>query len=112
MYAFRRRLQPWWADGWDLLVTPTLAEPPPRSPSSSPSTTSRGADAPRRSVGALHARLQHERPAGDQPAAALDADGLPIGVQLVAAYGREDVLLRVASQLEAAHPWGDRHPAG
>jgi Asp-tRNA(Asn)/Glu-tRNA(Gln) amidotransferase A subunit family amidase len=38
------------------------------------------------------------------------ADGLPIGVQLVAAYGREDVLIRVATQLEAAHPWSDRHP--
>ena len=28
-YAFRREVQQWWADGWDLLLTPTLAEPPP-----------------------------------------------------------------------------------
>ena len=29
VYAFRRALQQWWADGWDLLLTPTVAEPPP-----------------------------------------------------------------------------------
>ncbi len=34
-----------------------------------------------------------------------NADGLPIGVQLVADYGREDLLIAVASQLENVRPW-------
>ena len=38
-------------------------------------------------------------------------EGLPIGVQLAAATGREDILLRVAAQLEQATPWHHRHPA-
>jgi amidase len=49
-----------------------------------------------------------------QPAISLplhrNPEGLPIGIQLAAAYGREDVLIRVASQLESAHPWSSFHP--
>jgi amidase len=31
-------------------------------------------------------------------------------VQLVSAFGREDILLRVSAQLEQAQPWADRIP--
>ena len=52
--------------------------------------------------------------ASGQPAISLPlhwtSSGLPVGVQLVAGYGREDVLVRVASQLEVAQPWALRHP--
>ncbi len=34
--------------------------------------------------------------------------GLPIGIQLVAPYGSESVLLQLAAQLEQAQPWQDR----
>ena len=37
-------------------------------------------------------------------------DGLPVGAQLVSPLGREDVLLRIASQLEQAAPWAGRLP--
>lgn len=49
-----------------------------------------------------------------QPAISLPlhqgASGLPIGVQLAAAMGGEPVLVRIASQLEAAKPWIGRRP--
>ncbi len=111
MYAFRRRVQQWWADGWDLLLTPTVAEPPPLISAFEPDP----ADAFAQSDRAW--RFVPFTPAfnmSGQPAISLplhwNADGLPVGIQLVAAYGREDVLLRVAAQLEAARPWADRHP--
>ena len=49
-----------------------------------------------------------------QPAISLplhmSGDGLPVGVQFVAAAGREDLLLRLAAQLEADVRWSERQP--
>jgi amidase len=39
------------------------------------------------------------------------ADGLPLGVQFVAPFGQEDVLLQLAAQLEQARPWFGRMAA-
>jgi amidase len=38
-------------------------------------------------------------------------ESLPIGVQLVGQPNREDVLIRVAAQLERERPWADRRPS-
>ncbi|HEU4360729.1 MAG TPA: amidase [Mycobacterium sp.] len=37
--------------------------------------------------------------------AGFDDDGLPVGIQLTAALGADDILLRLARQLEQAAPW-------
>ena len=109
--AYTRALGSWWGQGWDLLLTPTLGGPPPElgaldfDPADPIGS--------QRPVGELVPFTTHFNVSG-QPAISLpmhwNADGLPIGIQLVAAYGREDVLIRVASQLEAAQPWADRKP--
>ena len=111
-YAFRRRVQAWWADGWDLLLTPTVAEPAPLLAEFDPVPGDPSAQMRRAGEWVVYTPPfnMSGQPAISLPLHWNDA-GLPIGVQLVAAYGREDVLVRVASQLEAAHPWAHRHPA-
>ncbi len=38
-------------------------------------------------------------------------EGLPIGVMLAGRIGDEATLISLSAQVEAAHPWRDRHPA-
>ena len=111
MGAFERRVVSWWDSGFDLLVTPTLTEPPPKlgellGPPGDPLAGALRS-------GMLVALTPVFNTTG-QPAISLplyrNERGLPIGVQIVAAPGREDLLLRIASQLEHAEPWADRHP--
>jgi amidase len=109
--AFRRRTQQWWADGWDLLLTPTLGEVPV------PLGTMANDPANPLHPLARAAAFVPFTPAWNmtgQPAISLPlhrtAEGLPVGIQLVAAYGREDLLVRVAAQLEEASPWAHLHP--
>jgi amidase len=109
LQAWSRRVAAWWVDH-DLLVVPTSPEPPVRLGELAPAN-------PEPAVLAHMGRLATFTAPFDvtgQPAMSLplhwNAEGLPIGVQLVAAYGREDVLLRVGAQLEQARPWAERRP--
>ena len=108
---WRRSLQQWWADGWDVLLTPTTAEPAP--PLGEHADDAADPMAPLRRAGQWIPFTTAFNVSG-QPAISLPlhwtADGRPVGVQLVGAYGREDLLIRVASQLEEALPWAHRRP--
>jgi amidase len=108
-----RRVVEGFVAGFDLLVTPTMACLPP-------------------AVGAWRAGVEHDplmallnsypmavftslfnvtgQPAISVPVHHDDATGLPVGVQIVAAPWREDLLLQIARTLELAHPWTDRRP--
>ncbi len=59
-------------------------------------------------------RLMTPDVAPGQPAISLplgqSGDGLPIGVPLVARYGEEATLFRLAAQLEQVQPWASRRP--
>jgi amidase len=107
--VWARRMATWWEDH-DILVTPTLGAPPPPLGW----FTADGPEHENRRIGGFIPYTAQFNLTG-QPAISLPLhttpDGLPVGVQLVAGYGREDVLVRVASQLEQAAPWADRHPA-
>ncbi|MBW2231580.1 MAG: amidase [Deltaproteobacteria bacterium] len=118
VHRLGRGLASWWQGGFDLLLTPTQAAPPVR-------------------IGTLGSTREEplagflrSAPYGvftlpfnlsGQPAISLpggftqagDAEwptGLPLGVQLVAPYGEERMLLTTGAQLEEAAPWADQRP--
>lgn len=106
--GFRRRTLAFWSEqGFDLLCTPVLAQPPARLGELSDPLQGEA-----RELETLRFTAQFN--VSGQPAVSLPLHwapgGLPIGVQLVADYGREDVLIRVASQLEEATGWVGRRP--
>jgi amidase len=106
--GWARRVAEWWSS-YDVLVTPTLGAPPPRIGW----FTEDGPDREGVRIASFIPYTAQFNMTG-QPAVSLplhwSADGLPVGVQLVGAYGREDLLVRVAAQLEEAAPWADRRP--
>jgi len=107
MATVRRNLAAWW-DEFDLLITPTTAAPPP--PLGQLVATE---EEPLRGlIGSTpYATFTAVFNQSGQPAISVPlhrtGDDLPVGTQFVAAYGREDLLVRIASQLEQEVAWAD-----
>jgi amidase len=115
---------------YDLLLTPTLATPPPKiGEFDLPVALQRASDVLLKTRTARF--LGHTKIVDDmvdknlgwvpytqlanitgRPAISLPlhwtADGLPLGVQFVAPLAGESLLIRLAAQLEQALPWADR----
>ncbi|GAA1723169.1 Asp-tRNAAsn/Glu-tRNAGln amidotransferase A subunit [Dietzia kunjamensis subsp. schimae] len=120
-------------DGYDLLMTPTLADLPPRIGAlDTPPLARRGAAAMLATRTAsllrhsgfveslINANLSWVpytqlanltgRPAMSLPLH-WTPEGVPMGVHFTAQLGGESTLLRLAGQLEQSSPWSDRNPA-
>jgi amidase len=106
--TFSRQFAGWWSTGFDLLLSPSTALLPPK-------LGTLGTDPGHRAHMLRWSAFARFFNFTGQPAITLplfwSEDGLPIGIQLGAAYGREDLLISVAAQLEKAHPWHMRLPS-
>lgn len=107
-----RRMATWWKNtfnpnGFDILCTPVLNGTPPKIGWLSD---------PVEGLARVTAIMQYTAQFNvtGQPAMSLPLwwteSGLPVGIQFVAPFGREDLLIRLASQIETAYDWHDRIP--
>jgi len=107
-----RTIDQWYVDGHDLLLMATAAEPPNLIGELQASTDGEVQGAVKATLPSMWLTCWVNLTG--QPAVSLPVhwtdQGLPMGVQLAARPGREDLLLQVAGQLEEALPWADRHP--
>ena len=98
-----------WSDAYDVLLTPTLAQPPVTIGTLDPDAED--PQATFREAGRFTPFTPITNITG-QPAISLPLhareDGLPIGVQLIGRPTGEATLLALATQLETARPWADR----
>ncbi len=92
-------LQRWWSDGHDLLITPTTRQP--AWPIGGATAFDAGTFP---FVWSLNGQPAMSVPLHWTPS------GLPVGVQLIGAPHRDDLVLNVAAQLERAQPWSERWP--
>ena len=108
MHQLGRELAEWHAN-WDVTLTPTLFQPPLELGTLDPQSPDIAATFAIMTGFSAIAPIQNST---GQPAISLplhwNAQGLPIGTQLIGRFGEEALLLQLAMQLEAADPWEPR----
>lgn len=113
IHAFGREIAAFFIDR-DALMTATMAEPPAEigrfAPTNPDFVNYRLGDR-----GLLpYSPFAPVWNASGQPAASLPlhwtADGLPVGVQIAAAFGEDETLLALCAEIEGAQPWFHRRP--
>lgn len=106
-----RQLATFQAD-WDLILMPTLAQPPvPVGTITSADVDERGARPRSRAFNPFCSLANRTGVPACSVPLHWNKEGLPIGVQFLARFGDEASLFRMASQLEQARPWARRRPA-
>ncbi|MCW2753142.1 MAG: amidase, partial [Marmoricola sp.] len=95
---------------YDVVLTPTLAQPPlPVGDLRDDADPAADFEAQKRFTPWTSMWNVTGSPAISLPLGQT-ASGLPVGVMLAAAPGREDLVLSLSAQVEEAAPWMDRHP--
>ena len=102
----------WYGDDYDLLLTASMAEPPQPLgvlQAEAEDAIEAAVEAFMPSLALLSWCNLTGQPAISLPMHWTDNE-LPMGTHLAAPYGREDLLIAIAAQLEQARPWSHRHP--
>jgi amidase/6-aminohexanoate-cyclic-dimer hydrolase len=101
-------------DGIDMLMSPTLAEPPARIGRFAHDTEDYEAYRLGPDGVFVYSPFCASFNASGQPAVSIPlhwtADGLPIGVHVAAPFGADERLISLSAQIEAARPWFGRRP--
>ena len=113
IHAYGREMAEFF-NGWDVLLTATLAEPPAKIGRFS--HTGRDYVDYRIGPGMVfdYSPFCAAFNASGQPAASLplhwSAEGLPIGIHLACRFGADEELIALSAELESVRPWADRCP--
>jgi aspartyl-tRNA(Asn)/glutamyl-tRNA(Gln) amidotransferase subunit A len=102
--AWRADITTAWGD-YDALIVPTAAAPAWRAEDEAPPGLTPATQ------GMFGAWVNAAGLPGISVPGQPHPDGRPIGVQIVAPFGHDEVVLRIAQRLETMAPWSDRWPA-